>query len=175
MKMKPYLFAALLAAASAHAQGIIQFTWHGEQNLFQASFQVWDYQVPVSGPFPVNFEGPDFSMGYYQDSLFDRTFTITAPDAYFPPGTCYGTGGSPLHNGFDEAGHLILGVHSPEPFSQVPHFASASQGYIGDGINQSWTYGESGHWSWAPIPEPSAFALLGLGLLALYMKKTARL
>jgi hypothetical protein len=164
--MQPYLFAALLATASAHAQGVIQFDWHGDQGLFQASFQVWDYQVPAGGPFPVNFEGPDFSKGYYQDSLFDRTFTITAPDAYFPPGTCYGTGGSPFHNGFDAGGNLILGVSARNSIYNV----TADQGGLSEGY-ASGAFWEYGHWTWAPIPEPSAFALLGLGLLGLYARK----
>ena len=168
LALRSIALAALLATASAHAQGVIQFDWHGDQNLFQASFQVYDYQmVPGS-----NFEGPDWSSGKYQDALFDRTATITAPDAYFAPGTCYGTGGTPMHNGLDLNGNLMLGFGAPNPWNGIGFAATATEDSMGE-MWQSGTLRETGHWTWAPIPEPTAFALFGLGLLALYMKKAA--
>jgi hypothetical protein len=167
VKFKPVpLFAAfLLCAASAFAQGTIRFDWHGDHNLFQASFQVYDYQMAPGG----NFEGPDWSSGKYQDALFDRTFTITGPYFNFVPGTCYGTGGDPIHNGFDINRNLMIGVNA----RNGDYDASASSNVVGEGyLDQSlWEYG---YWTWAPIPEPSAFSLFGLGLLAMYMKKAGR-
>jgi hypothetical protein len=159
---KTFLAAFLLCASStAFAQGIIQFDWHGDQNLFQASFQVWDYQMSPNS----NFE----------PGLFDETFTIKCPDFDFSPGTVRGTGGSPMHNGFDVNGNLMLGVQCPEPWSRVGWWASASTGvypHINAGNDTlGISYGERGYWTWAPIPEPSTFALLGLGLLALGIKK----
>jgi hypothetical protein len=75
MKSKPcFLLAALLCAPSAFAQGIIQFNWHGNENLFQASFQIYDYEMAP---------GTWFSGTH----LFDQTLTVTSPDHAWAPGT----------------------------------------------------------------------------------------
>ena len=173
LALRSIALAALLATASAHAQGKIQFDWHGDQGLFQASFQVYDYQMAPGS----NFEGPDFSKGYYQDALFDRTLTITAPDIYLPPGSCFGTGGSPFHNGFDQNGNLTLGAGGPWPRPDAGYYwATVGVGTVaegGSGESGPKNFWEYGHWTWAPIPEPSTFALLGLGLLGLYARKAA--
>jgi hypothetical protein len=163
-EFKSLILAGLLCAATsaAFAQGKIQFTWHGDQNLFQASFQVWDYQMAPNS----NFE----------PGLFDETFTITAPDVYLPPGSCLGTGGDPFHNGFDQNGNLTLGAGGPYPQTGTGYWATASVNFVsegGSGEGGPKNFWEYGHWTWAPIPEPSTLSLLGLGLLALCMKKAA--
>ena len=51
---------ALLLYGNSFAQGKFEFTWHGDSNYFQASFQVYDYEITT---------GSNFSSDLFRSSL----------------------------------------------------------------------------------------------------------
>jgi hypothetical protein len=187
MKLKFLLAAFLLCAASALAQGKIQFTWHGDQS--QANFDV-DSSVVLVPPDPG--PNPETTLWHYADNVdFDTTpsgytqnMTVTTP---------YGVFSS--FQGWHLAGVFANGIRSGEFILDAIDFSSQrGQGYIAvigagggnieAGTGHGWIdieplamntviAGYDGYWSWPLAPEPSTFALLGLGLLGLYMKRAA--
>jgi hypothetical protein len=70
----------LLCATTAFGQGIILYTWHGSEgpsSLFQASFQIYDWeQAP----------GTEFALAD-ASHLFERTLTLSSPNHTWLPGT----------------------------------------------------------------------------------------
>jgi hypothetical protein len=194
MKSNPVLLLAafLLCTASAFAQGKIQFDWHGDQNLFQASFQIDASSVLVPPCPPLteiwHYAWESRDVNFESDPLFFANFTISNPYATFNSfGRLQGPGG--LYNGFapdpdDRRLRLAVGardmdweavVCSIRGHTAVNGFISDTSIVVQDRASGE-TYTETGYWTWpaaSAVPEPSAFALLGLGLLGLYMKKAA--
>jgi hypothetical protein len=164
----------LLAAAiafctnSALAQGTLLYTWHGNQNLFQASFEIYDFeQTP----------GTYFSG----TGLFDRTITVASPDHTWPPTPGIGTADNEYVSGYRGSFPYALFLDAVLGDSSLPNvrvfvFASGidEQNWIGGSPTGS-RYGESGYWTFAPVPEPSCAALVVLGLLTLIRKKASSL
>jgi hypothetical protein len=173
------LAGALCASTTAFAQGKVEFDWKGTD----------DRGIPLQNPY---FQGSliiDASL-VYPNSVFwpgadqwpgaaATGMTITSPDHSWS-----GDGGldglaSPwtLSPGgcsrFDQFGILVLYVWANDGSLFVGQSSSGS-----DEIRQFYMDGgalnvrvEPGRWVQAP--EPSAFVMLGLGLLGLYMKKAA--
>jgi hypothetical protein len=152
LNLKALALAAVLTAGSAHAQGIIQFNWHGDQNLFQASFQVYDYEMTP---------GTWFSGTH----LYEQTVVVTGPDHTW---NTSGTGGG-YASRFVSPGNLYLDL-----ICRDPAFPGVEVDFTGSGIFEMDTAGirfsEGGSWTTSPIPEPSCGAILVLGLLALYAR-----
>ena len=165
MKLKSLLFATLLCAASAFAQGIIQFDWQGDQNLYQASFQVNQADYALGWPFSAYNTSPPM--------LFQQTLAVTTPDRVFGPGNCDGASCTEVgpefwHNvtiycderGFNDMICLVpAGTYDRAAIYEYPR----------GGLPP--IRSETGAWIVSVVPEPSAFALLGLGLLGLCMRR----
>jgi hypothetical protein len=173
--MKPtFLAAFLLCTASAFAQGTIRFDWVDSYNRpgsspFQASFTL-DASVvhPNSEPWPRSDPGNDHAL--------TSGITITSPDhtfvnplATWPPGS--------LGTHFDSSGRLYLNLDGEDGDFRVGVFLDPDN-WGGKTMIESWSpggvyYEALGTWQQTVIPEPSCAALLGLGLLALYVKRAA--
>jgi hypothetical protein len=149
MRRKLLILLGLLCATTAIGQGRILYTWHGAQNLFQASFQIYDWeQAP----------GIEFALA---DSthLFERTLTVTSQDHTW-------VGGGSYYSGFHPDLYL-------DAICSDPLFPGAV--YLGaDSIGMDVSSHELGFWTFAAVPEPSCAGLLGLGLFALLSKRAVR-
>ncbi len=167
--LKSLLLASALCAStatSAHAQGKL-FTWYnyGPPHNFQASFQVTDEEYAVGWPYNPSLYSTDYPVTPHMVS----TFSFSAPD--------YTSGPSLQLCGYPET--------TPENYPRIgPEFNDATYNralYVkSDAIVYSITtpgiestIRQDGWWIVTTIPEPSAFALFGLGLLALCMKRAA--
>jgi hypothetical protein len=157
--MKSIVIALLaLAWGSTFAQGTFLYTWHGSQNLFQATFQVPAYE---------NQPGQ-----YFEDGTFRSTFTVLSPDATYPPST-FSSGDDA--SGFGPPLQLSVtmqntgtgtGVHAS---SAGPSFYFISEYLLATpSVVTSW---EQGYWTFAPIPEPNALGITAVGLAALRLRK----
>ncbi len=151
MKLFNLLFFLALPVAS-FAQGTMLFTWHGQNNYFQASFQcTMDETLPGS---------------MFNSTLFTNSIQITSLDGL-------------TYRATNEVNPFIAGHFGP-PLSLT--FELADEGTFsviqanvvpgqGAAINEisslpNGRHGEQGFWSYEVIPEPSTgtLFLLGLGL-----------
>jgi len=153
----------LLSTASVVAQGTFEFTWHGDSNFFQASFDVTGAEmqpgavfnsplfltsISVTNPLGQTYHGGDSSSagsGSYipwglniQMNDFLRNTEVLLFNADFAGNT-----------------HRTSGIVEEKPFSDPNFFWS-----------------ERGYWSVAQIPEPTSIALLsGFGLIYWVVRK----
>ena len=176
MKLKLLLAAFLLCAASAFGQGTVTFDWvdnyYGTGGPIQASL-VLDASVvhPNSEFWPRSDPGAVYAP--------ITGLTVTTPDlslppyievAEWPPNTDWD--GLPYGNYFDSSGNLHLFVTGRLNIVATAYYAAIYELYPGAGSGPE-LYSSSGYWKETIVPEPSAAALLGLGLLGLYVKKAA--
>jgi hypothetical protein len=158
MRWQPLILAALLAVPSALAQGNFLYTWHGNSGYFQASFQI---------PPEENQPGQ-----YFEDGTFKATFTLASPTTTYPA-----AGGS--FSGEDASGfnpNLVLSVTTTDPNSgtgvhvvgigSYPGFYAIEEYQLTTPSVLLWR--ESGYWTSAAVPEPSAPRLAALALLSFY-------
>ena len=174
------LAGALCASTTAFAQGTVRFDWVEGNRVAPSSDQIFQGTIildasvvyPGSEPWPRSDPGNFYA--------YTTGITITSPDSTFlNPGALWPP--SPeLGNYFDSSGllHLCLegfaydvGRRRLEAVS-APAFTSASIVEYDDNNNKI-LYSSGGYWKETVIPEPSAFALLGLGLLGRYIKRAA--
>jgi hypothetical protein len=144
-----FLF-AMLIASKAVGQGTFLFTWHGNSNFFQASFQVtMDETLPGS---------------IFNSSLWTNTIQITSLDGLTyrasdqQPAPYIGSHfGPPLSLTFILA---IQDLESSLHVAVVPGQGAAifESSPLPNGHN-----GEQGFWSYEVIPEPSSVVLLAAG------------
>ena len=136
----------LFSTNAALAQGTVQFTWHGNSNFFQASFQVTEAEMQP---------GASFNSDLFYDSILVTSVSgITYSDT--DRSGSVGGEGNPfgLTIGlfdfgrstelFMDAGSDLGGLIQEKPFSGP------------------FLYSETGYWTESRVPEPSALALLVL-------------
>ena len=169
MKFKPILAAFLLCAASAFAQGTIRFDLGN--STFHATLTL---DASLVYPNSIFWPGCDGEIPVAETGL-----TVTSPDYTWADGTIssYPTESGDLgYSHIDENGTLhLFGI------SEAGGRELLINGSIGgyaemkevDNTTRHLLYYTSGPWQETIVPEPSAAALLGLGLLALYMKRAA--
>ena len=169
-KLKSLLLAgALCASTTAFAQGIIQFDWQGDQNLYQASFQVNATDYALGWPYsPYNTEPP---------ALMNQTLTVTTPDHVFGPVKtdptfgCLGWTETPPE--FWHRVTLTYGEDRNPTLISLVAIGTGNRAEIYERPEGSGPMirGETGTWIISVVPEPSCAALLGLGLLGLCMRR----
>lgn len=144
----------MFCANAAFAQGTVLFTWHGNSNFFQASFEVTAAEMQPGG----HFTSQTFYDSISVDSLSGVHYT------YGTTGIADGDGspfaltidlidlnrGTEVHLG---AGYDMQGIVDEKPFSGAT------------------LYGEVGYWTYSYIPEPSTASLFLLGAAALIVSK----
>jgi hypothetical protein len=158
MNRLKFLLAILTLPTCSFAQGTMLFTWHGENNYFQASFQItMDETLPGS---------------MFNSSLWTNSIQITSLDGLtyraidqFPAPHISGRFGPPLGLSY------ILADQNTESslhVAVVPGQGAAiyENSPLANGHNL-----EQGFWTYEVIPEPSTGALLVFGLGALSIKK----
>ena len=158
MKSKLFLAAFLLCTASAFAQGVIQFNWQSDQNLFQASFQVTQAEYALGWPYGTGSPS----------ELMEQTLTVSAPDHVFGPGlVCVGWTETTADNW-----HRVTICYEDPAFPSRVIFLDPG-GIISEctSVVGPPVAAELGSWSPSVVPEPSCAALFALGLLAMYAKK----
>jgi hypothetical protein len=137
-----------LATFKAGAQETMLFTWHGQSNFFQASFEVTATEMAPGAI----WTSDTFSNSITVTSLSGATYHNDTPSDYAAGGT-YANGTGPYFS----MALLNLGTSTEVLVSSaLIHERPFSGGDI---------YFEPGYWTYATVPEPSAAALSGLGLL----------
>ncbi len=140
-----------LATFKAGAQGTMLFTWHGNSNFFQASFEIT--------------EAESLSEQLFNSTLWTNSIQITSLDGLryrasdVPNPYIGGIFGPPLN--------LIMILADQTTFSSINVSVVPGQGAS---ISESsplpnGRHGESGFWTYELIPEPSTTALISLGAI----------
>lgn len=164
MKLSQLIVTYLAFATAIGAKANYQFDWQGNSNLFQASFQMTDTEMlPGQVYYPSN----------YPLSL-TTSLSIGSPD-----GTTFTWRPNPASGQSDLFGLISSGPppvfnielsESSLTFSYVEVFASPhiiqEYGYLANASSPELLFSEPGQWEITYIPEPSAAALLGIGVAA---------
>jgi hypothetical protein len=157
VKLNPSLLLAVaisLCANSALAQGTMLYTWHDPHNVFQATFEIHDFEQA--------------SDTYFSGTrLFDQTFSVASPDHTW-------VGAAEYSSRFIGSSLYLDAVCIDPTFLNakvVATGASLTEFAMSGGLITGVLFSESGFWSFAPVPEPSCVTLLTVGLLALYSKR----
>jgi hypothetical protein len=147
-----FLFSLFLPLAS-FAQGTMLFTWHGQHNYFQASFQITEDDA-LPGTF-------------FRSNLFTNTIQITSLD-----GVTYRASDDPnplIGGAFGPPLALTFVLADQNTLSRISVNVVPGQGAsivetspLPNGNNL-----ENGFWTYELVPEPSttALAILGAGIL----------
>jgi hypothetical protein len=146
-----------LVTFKATAQGTMLFTWHGQNNYFQASFQcTLEETLPGS---------------IFNSALFTNSIQITSLD-----GLTYRASNAPnpfIGGRFGPPLALTFILADQSSFSVIQANVVPGQGMsivetspLPNGRN-----GESGFWTYELTPEPSTSTMFILGLAALSVKK----
>ena len=141
------------------AQGTMLFTWHGQSNYFQASFILTDAEMqPGAG-----FSSPDFTNSVNVESLSGFTYNVKNDESSFTGGV-NPWGFRIAFVNFDTGMELFVGSLG-FPYTGMAGFIQEKPMFGTE------LYYENGFWTYNEIPEPSAAALSGLGLLMLKKSK----
>lgn len=152
----PVLLVCLFSAQIAKGQGTMLFTWHGQSNLFQASFEVTEAEMQPGARLgsPVFFNSISFTS-----SLSGVSYTYDSSRDPVGGGVNPWSWGTVLYNA--ESGTQINASGGEPPIG-------AMQGLIVEHpfqAGQNFYYTEGGYWSYAQVPEPSVGALSALALV----------
>jgi len=152
----------LLSIASIAAQGTFQFTWHGDSNYFQATFQVTGAEMQPGA----NFSSDLFLTSMSVTNPLGQTYhggdsSSSGSGSYIPWGLYFHL------NDFQRNTELI--VEGGGLSGSDHRTAGIMWEQIMSAPNDLWF--ERGYWSVAQVPEPSCTTLLGFsGLVLLYNK-----
>jgi hypothetical protein len=152
------LILVLFIPFASFAQGTVLFTWHGDSNFFQASFETTQAEMDSGQPF--------------NSSLFTNTVQISSLDGLMyraseqqPAPFIYGRFSPPLSLTFILADQSTLSrIEANVVPGQGASIVETSP--LPNGRN-----GESGFWSYEVIPEPSSATLSSFGLLIFLGRK----
>jgi hypothetical protein len=154
MKTWKLILFVVLFTKQAYGQGTMLFTWHGNNNYFQASFQTTiDETLPGS---------------IFNSSLWTNSIQVSSLDGLtyrasnqLPAPYIAGSFGPPLNFTYifadqktESSIHVVV-----VPFQGA---AISENSPLANGHNA-----EQGFWSYEVIPEPSPIALSAIGLLTL--------
>jgi len=155
--MKILLLAFFLPVAS-FAQGTFLFTWHGNSNLFQASFEVTAAEMQPGAPLggSVFFDSISFTS-----SLSGVSYTYNSSLDPVGGGLNPWSWGMILYN--TQSGTQINVSGGEPPIGAMRGLIIEHPFQPG----QDFYYTEGGYWSFAAVPEPSPVALSAFGLLTL--------
>jgi hypothetical protein len=155
MRWTVFLLIGLVGCAvTGMAQGTFLYTWHGDSNLFQASFQV----TPEENQPGAYFNSETFTSSILATSLDDR-FTY-----HWPQDIAEGSFGPPLRVSFifyDTVAGRELYASAYQGWALVTEVDTATS-------NQLWW--ENGYWAAVYVPEPSTASLLALAGIACGIK-----
>ena len=146
-----------LCSVNAIGQGTMLFTWHGNNNYFQASFQTtMDETLPGS---------------IFNSSLFTNSIQISSLD-----GLTYRASDSPtpfIAGHFGPPLSLTFIFADQNTFSRMEADVVPGQGayMFEDSPLPNGQHGEFGSWSYEIIPEPSVAALSVLGVTSFITAK----
>jgi hypothetical protein len=158
VKLRCLIALGLFCAKAALAQGTMLFTWHGQSNLFQGSFQVSEAQmqsgVPLSSPVffnSISFTSSLSGIAYTYDTRNYNTLGSVNPWVF-------------VVDLFDVTRGTQLTIYGGEPpvggmAGSIEEHSVSSGPYF--------DYTENGHFSVSQIPEPSSVTLSTFGLLTL--------
>jgi hypothetical protein len=154
VKIATLLSLIFLLPYGSLGQGTMLFTWHGNNNYFQASFQITvDETLPGS---------------IFNSSLFTNSIQISSLDGLTyhasdqqPAPYIGGHFGPPLGLTF------ILADQNTESSLHVAVVPGQGAAIFESSPLPNGHNGEQGFWSYEVIPEPSPFALSAVGLLTL--------
>jgi hypothetical protein len=158
IKLGCVLALCLPNAKAAFGQGTVLFTWHGNSNFFQASFEVTTAEMQPGGHFTSQLFYDSISV----DSLSGVHYTYNTtgiangdanPFALSIDLVDFGRS-TEVHLG---AGYDFQGIIDEKPFSGSTHL-----------------YTELGYWTYTYVPEPStvSMATVGAGLWLLMRRKS---
>jgi hypothetical protein len=150
--MKILLLALFLPLAS-FAQGTFLFTWHGQSNFFQASFELTAADMLPGGRFT--------------SQLFYNSMTVDSLSGESYHG---GTSASAGSGGFypDAPGFFLS--------FQLNDFNTQMEVLVSDALihekpfSGGDVYFEPGYWTYSEIPEPSTMTLIALGATVVTLK-----
>jgi hypothetical protein len=156
----------LLWANSVVAQGTMLFTWHGDSNYFQASFE-----VPSS----------ELQPGVLFGQMFLDTMSVTNPVGQTYHGGDNTSAGSGSFIPWGLTFQLNDFQRSTEAVLHGGFFAGSQYRTAGDIREMSFSgaslWSEQGYWTFAQIPEPCSITLLccgGVLFLSVYSQKQRR-
>jgi hypothetical protein len=157
VKLRCLIALGLFCAKASFAQGTMLFTWHGQNNYFQASFQVtMDETLPGS---------------IFNSSLWTNSIQITSLD-----GLTYRASDTPtpfIAGHFGPPLSLTFIFADQNTLSRMEADVVPGQGayMFEDSPLPNGQHGEFGSWSYEIIPEPSIGALFILGASGFIIKK----
>jgi len=148
------LFLVAFLPCAAFAQGTVLFTWHGDSNLFQASFEV---------------TAPEMQPGAVWNSLlFLSSMSVTNPLGFsYHGGDSSSLGGGGVYPD-GSTWYLSFQLNDYSRGTEVRLAGQGNQGLISEKtFSGPDLYFEPGYWSYAFVPEPSTGAFITLGVAVL--------
>jgi hypothetical protein len=157
VKLKCLIVLGLFCANAVLAQGTMLFTWHGDSNFFQASFQItMDETLPGS---------------VFNSSLWTNSIQITSLDGL----TYRASNQSPaphISGRFEPLGFTYILADQSTESSLYVTVVSGQGAAINEISNlPNGRHGEYGFWSYEVVPEPSMVSILLCGSVVWLIKR----